>query len=95
MPRLKRRVRRDRHEWTLAHFSQLASGWDYFGAWGCLAQLPIGERDAWPDAATLEDMRLCFEAHRSEVIELARSRRIEKSWAEAVFDDGVSPQDAF
>lgn len=97
MPKLRRHARHRREEYTAGHRFHLATGHDFFGD-GFRGVRETGrnfqERD-WLTAEVLGDMRQCWELHKAEIIAREAVRFPGKPlWAQLVFEDGLSPEDA-
>jgi hypothetical protein len=90
MPTIKRRFQIQRHDWPRDYQIQVAFGTDDFeGAWGSRHDLPLDQRDNWPGATVLAEMKECWEAHSTALlIEFDEHRPL---FGELVFDGGVSP----
>jgi hypothetical protein len=96
MPRLIRR-NANRRGWTLAHLLQLRCGFQFLASdWSDPVDTPPEQRDEWPPAAMLADMRACWAAHGNEVKATCAGRQPGlPSWGELVFERGMTPQEAF
>jgi hypothetical protein len=100
-PRLRNRHTVDRREYSNAHLQQMLWGHDYFGhAFGDITDLPLADRAGWPSADVLDAMADCWELHHDDILALAAERVARRgepqcpTFAELVFDCGMSPQDA-
>lgn len=90
-----RKVRR-RRDWHRGHLRQLACGFDFYvpdiTGWGDPTHCPPDERHKWPSKEALAEMQACWTEHREEIMAMSPHREV--TFAELVFEQGLSPQEA-
>lgn len=93
MPSVRRRFKRERHEWRSGHLEQLRGGTDDFNsAWGNVFDRGPDDRHNWPAPEVLAEMKLCWADCGEELLAEANGKPL---WAQLVFEHGLSGHDAY